>query len=402
MPSWMEWIVLTMFLGAAIHVDTRYVCWVFPAAEGRKHLTSASVHCIYWIFVALAFHILVAWYLLGEGEAWFSGYLLEFTLSVDNLFVFQLMFRMFNTPDNQIDKALLWGISAAAGMRLVFFIVGTKMVDWINWIKYPFGVLLLITAWRTLQAARKSVLTNTNSGPPPPLGSSLMRVIGFAETHFPFVAQYEKDGKFFTTQDSANLIPSDGVLSTSRTKSPETMAGSGTLVVTERMSSDGVVKMTMLGAVVLALAVVDVIFALDAVAAKVSQSRDLFVNFTSSLLAMMSFRSLYHIIVELTVTFALLKYGIALVLGYVGIELIVSNWIEIPSHLSCFMILAICFGSILGSLVANKLGMAKLADGGNDDDDDLIIQHIEMKTHSSAGRNDIEQHPSPKSLAPAY
>jgi tellurite resistance protein TerC len=350
MMPWLEWIVLAVFLVAAIHVDIKYI----TRCCGEVSLKASSVRCVYWLFVALVFQLVVAWQLLGEGEAWFAGYLLEYTLSVDNLFVFQLMFKMFLTPADQIDKALLWGISAAAAMRLVFFIVGTKMIDWISWIKYPFGVLLLWTAWRTFQAARKSESVPPGSVPSPPIG--IVNVIAFAERHLPFVAQYDKGGKFLSS-DEQDLVEHPGQL-------PVTRASSNSKSIVPK-------RLTMLGAVVFALALVDVIFALDAVAAKVSQSRDLFVNFSSSLLAMMSFRSLYHVIVELTVTFSLLKYGIALVLGYVGLELIISNWTDIPSHLSCIMILAICFGSIAGSLVMNTVGKFP---------DDDIIAHIELAT----------------------
>ncbi len=110
----------------------------------------------------------------------------------------------------------------------------------------------------------------------------------------------------------------------------------------------------MLGVVVLALTFVDVVFALDAVAAKVSQTFDLFVNFSSSLFAMMSFRALYHIIAELTAKFVLLKYGIAAILGYVGIELIVSNWIKIPNQVSSGIILSACILSITISVIYAK------------------------------------------------
>lgn len=327
----LEWIILGLFLVVSVQCELKVV---WPLATRHLHEESGGlqlsfIRCGYWVAVAVIFNLLV--YALTDGESaesWFSGYVLEYTLSVDNLFIFQMMFRMYKTPVSQIDKALLYGIWAAAGLRLVFFIIGTSLFEWISWIKYPFGLLLFATAWKT---ANSNPQSSSGSSTPTSLEeeNSNSQLAAFCGKYFPVSTRYDKSGNFFQHANSPDML---GVM-------PEEGAG---------------LKVTMLGLVVLALAVVDVVFALDAVAAKVTQTSNLFINFTSSLFAMMSFRALYHIIAELTVTFVLLKYGIAIVLAYVGVELILSNWIKIPNQFSCAVILSVCVFSIIGSLLYAK------------------------------------------------
>jgi tellurite resistance protein TerC len=256
---------------------------------------------------------------------------------------------MFETPSEQVNKALLYGIGAAGALRLVFFIIGSSLFEWVSWIRIPFGLLLLWTAYKTMKAAHSESKLSIEHSP----------VLEWAEGNLPFTKRYDKSGKFFQRDNSSELM---GV--------ETTHAASGRLV------------MTMLGAVVATLAVVDVLFALDAVAAKVAQTQDLYVNFTSSLFAMVALRSLYFVIAELTVAFKLLKYGVALVLAFVAVELILSMWIHIPSAVSCIIILAICGSSILASVCMSAVVPAKpsqeveLAEAFGMDEQSPIIQGI--------------------------
>lgn len=334
----LEWIILGLFLAACLQFEFRILVPVLV----RKTYTFVQIplaQCVFWISAALMFNVLIivlnGW---EVSQSWFSGYVLEYTLSIDNLFIFQVLFRMYDTPVDQIDKALLFGISAAAGLRLVFFVIGTSLFEWISWIKYPLGVLLLITAWKTARthahvssgATTPGEVPEGHPGTPQPSDPTpVFSLVVNCEKVLPVDSRYDKNAKFFQRANSTDLI------------GPASSSSTGW-------------KMTMLGVVVLALTFVDVVFALDAVAAKVSQTFDLFVNFSSSLFAMMSFRALYHIIAELTAKFVLLKYGIAAILGYVGIELIVSNWIKIPNQVSSGIILSACILSITISVIYAK------------------------------------------------
>ena len=308
--SILEWVILVLFLFVALKVGSR--------------VERPFIQCGYWIVIALMFNLLVYLMFGGEiSEAWFSGYILEYTLSIDNLFIFQLMFKMYKTPESQIDKALQYGIGAAALMRLFFFLIGTSLFEWVSWIKYPLGVLLMFTAWKTAMAKQHVIERDVSGAVSEPEVPKLGEYFG---RFFPISQHYDKEGKFFQFEH----------------------------ILENRVGENSKLRLTMLGSVVMALVFVDVVFALDAVAAKVTQTGDVYVNFSSSLFAMVSFRSLYHIIAELTAAFALLKYGIAVILAYVGVELFVSNWVVIPNKISCIVIISACTISILGSLVYAK------------------------------------------------
>lgn len=320
LAPWLEWPLLVLYLIGAFRLEWMLLPRIL-AKFGAESLKPAAIGCIFWFLIAAIFNILV--YLVSSsetGEAWTSGYVLELTLSIDNLFIFAMLFRMFETPADQVDRALLFGIGAAAALRLVFFVIGSSLFEWVSWIRIPFGLLLLWTAYKTVKAAGSESKLSLEHSP----------VLEWVEHNLPFTPRYDKAGKFFQRDNSGDLLgPQPNYTATGR------------------------LVMTMLGAVVVTLAVVDVLFALDAVAAKVTQTQDLYVNFTSSLFAMAALRSLYFVIAELTVTFKLLKYGVALVLAYVAVELILSMWIHIPNGVSCLIILVICGSSIVASVFAS-------------------------------------------------
>lgn len=318
----------------------------------RDLLRSSFARCLYWAIVSLLFMLL--YYVVSseeEAEAWTSGFILEYTLSFDNLFIFQLVFKMYNTPESQVDKALIWGIGIASALRLVFFAVGTSLFEWVGWLRVPLGFLLLLTAYKTARLAdfqiSPSHLAKQQSSEHPEeeeWNSPHIRSssLAFAEKYLRFTTKYDRNGRMFQYEFSPDLFKVAGLISVSSpTSSREAPLD----------SPPGRLKITMLGGVVLVLAIVDMVFALDAVAAKVGQTTSLFINSTSSLFAMASFRGLYFIIAELTSTFSLLKFGVALILVYVAIELIVSSWFVIPHRISLIVIGLICFGSIAGSLL---------------------------------------------------
>jgi tellurite resistance protein TerC len=335
---WIEWPLLVVILFVFWKGETSKIPIVLEFFNiPDPSLKASSVKCVYWIGAAVLFNCLI--WLLSQSsetaEAWTSGYILEYTLSIDNLFIFQMIFRIYQTPESQINKALLFGIGGAAILRLIFFIVGTSLFEFVTWIRIPFGILLLYTAYKTAMAS-----THAGGDSSPIEAGSRIRILELAEKYLPFTALYDMNGKFIQFNDSPDWVIDNGRL-VNRPRSPEP----------ESDSRCPNIRLTMLAAVVVALALVDVIFALDAVAAKVAQTHDLFVNFTSSLLAMAGFRSLYFVIEQLTMIFRLLKFGVALVLAYVGIELIISIWYAIPNYISCIVIVSICAIAIIGSLI---------------------------------------------------
>lgn len=370
---WIEWPLLVISLYGFYRGEQR---WIPPILDQLKapaegSLKGSIVHCLYWIVAAVVFNLIV-WLLSGSAsvaEAWTSGYVLEYTLSLDNLFIFQMLFRMYRTPAEQVDKALVFGIGAAAVLRLVFFILGTSLFEWISWIRLPFGLLLLWTAYKT------AYTVSDHGAMSPIVGRS--KILEFSEEYLPFVARYDRNGKFLQFNDSNDLMESiHSRQITPPSTPPTTERDSG-----ERPPADFLkLRLTMLAAVVVALALIDVLFAMDAVAAKVTQTHDLYVNFTSSLFAMTGFRSLYFVLAEMTLAFRYLKYGVALVLAYVAVELMLSIWIAIAGHVSCFIILSICGLSIAASLVASMADSDRPVDKGG----------IELPTVFGIEDDDIE------------
>jgi tellurite resistance protein TerC len=305
------WVVFVITLLASLYIEYRYSPLIPQSSQ------KSLFHVIFWSLVAVVFSYLVSFIVQTPDfmAAWLSGYVLEFALSVDNLFVFQLLFEECKTPLDQRDKALVWGIGLACAFRLVFFIVGTELFEWTAWLKIPLGFLLLWIAHTTMKAASSpshSTLHRMTSGLTSP--SSRMRVLASEK--------YDESGAFWVTSDQETSYP----------------------------------RLSMLAVVVMIIGVVDAVFAIDAVAAKMSQSRNLFVNFSSSLFAMMSFRWLYGLIQDLSSSFHLVKFGIGLVLAYVGIELVLSYWIVIPAAVSCWVIVLVLCGSVIASIIVGRMG----------------------------------------------
>jgi hypothetical protein len=193
-----------------------------------------------------------------------------------------------------------------------------------------------MTAFKTARMARNDTSEGLGSPPSTPVNSS---ALVFAEKYLRFTTKYDKNGSFLQNEFSPDLFKVVGLASGPSPSSRMPLDG-----------PPGRVKVTMLGAVVLALALVDLVFALDAVAAKVAQTSNIFINATSSIFAMASFRSLYFVIADMIRAFSLLKFGVALILAYVAVELILSTWIVIPSRISLLVIAFICVSSIVGSV----------------------------------------------------
>ena len=307
------WVIFGLTLLGALFLEFRYSP-LFPNSS-KKSLA----HVLFWVVVALIFSYSVSFIVKTADftASWMSGYVLEFALSVDNLFVFQLLFDEFKTPLEQRDKALVWGIWLACAFRLWFFILGTGLFEWMSWVKIPLGFLLLWMAHTTMKAASSSssahsALHRMTSGLTSPTSS--VRVLASDK--------YDDSGGMWIINDQESSYP----------------------------------RLSMLAVVILIIGLVDAIFAIDAVAAKMSQSGDLFVNFSSSLFAMMSFRWLYGLIQDLSSSFHLVKFGIGLVLGYVGVELILSYWISVSAAVSCWVIVLVLCGSVIASVIVGRLG----------------------------------------------
>ena len=297
----------------------------------------------FWILVGFVYNIWIYLSLSSRhGLAFFNGYIMEFVLSIDNLFFFQAVFRLYHTPIEQRDKALFFGIAFAAFLRLVFFIIGTEILQWTASARYVFGAIIIYSGWIVAKEDHNQSNSVSPSGSPQKLGESrMMRVL---QAVIPFVPTYGKHGEFFVGFSRKNEAPDEGIELGELGRSPA------------KSEHGRSYRATMLTMVVLCLGLVDVLIAVDAVAAKISEFDSTFINFSSSFFAMLSLRALYFVLEYLNDCFSLLKYGLAAILWYVGVKLIFSPWIKISESASMLIILGAFVASILASLMTRGRG----------------------------------------------
>ncbi len=232
------------------------------------------------------------------GLEFFSGYLIEGSLSVDNLFVFLLMFRSLRLDKDEQHRVLLWGVLGAIVMRAIFIAVGVSLLNRFAWVEYIFGAFLLIAAIRLLRHKAGSEST-------PGIMSWLQR---------------------------------------------RCLQG-----VQDRGKEGVKLAMPALLFVILAVEVTDLIFALDSIPAVLAISRDPFIVYTSNIFAILGLRSLYFVLAGLLDKLRLLHYGLAVILAFVALKMLLVHWIEVPVTVSLAVILSIlAIFAIASKLIPEK------------------------------------------------
>jgi tellurite resistance protein TerC len=222
-----------------------------------------------------------------------SGYLIELSLSIDNLFVFLLMFRSFGLDPAEQRKALLLGILGAIVMRGVFILAGVALLERFGWVQYLFGALLVVAAFRLLRGKQKT------GGTPSPAGWITQR--------------------------------------------------------TQRLASGP--RATFFFAVV-AIELVDVVFAIDSVPAVLAISHHPFVVYTSNICAILGLRALYFLLAGLLDRLHFLHFGLAAILGFVGGKMLLAKWVEVPVALSLGIIVVIVLAATAASLIYTRTSHA--------------------------------------------
>ncbi|CAE7503956.1 terC, partial [Symbiodinium necroappetens] len=312
-----------------------------------------------WVLAGLGFAAFVMQVLgAAAGGSWMYGYFLEYMLSIDNLFVFQLVFKGYSTPECHVDRALFWGIVAAVLLRLGFFGIGTEILQLGLVARVFFGLLLMVSGWKAFSDSEEEDDPSKN-----PAVRCIARLL-------PLHDQYSERAVFFV------WVPRH---STKHPAGPTVLGTPGADVDGIRLKDmvDGedveaervaemhstqptVCKVTPLFLVVLTLAIIDVIFAVDSVTAKISSvvgfhpDVSFFLNLSSSAFAMFVLRSLYLVVDLLTHMFRFLPYGVGAVLLFIGLKLIVSHWFEVGMLLSSVLILSLLLLAIVASVVFPK------------------------------------------------
>lgn len=293
------WMLFWAVVIAALFVDLA----VLNKHHGQVSVKEASVMVCAWVTLAVLFGGVI-WLAEGPHHAleFFTGYVLEYSLSVDNMFVFIMIFGYFAIPPHLQPKALLWGILGAVALRFLFIFLGVKLISLFSWTIYVFGALLLFTAAKMLLQKEDDNFD--------PSDAFVLKVL---KKVMPVKTDYH--GENFFVKEGAKWFA------------------------------------TPLFAAVLVIEMSDLIFAVDSIPAVLSITQDTFLVYSSNIFAIIGLRSLYFLLSGMAGKFPYLKYGISVILAFVGIKMIISHFVSVPIVLSLGIIVGILALSVLASKI---------------------------------------------------
>lgn len=278
---------------------------VFHGKEHEESIKEALVWTGIWIGLALIFGIGVYYY-MGTATAldYYTGYLIEKSLSVDNIFVFLLVFSYFKVPAEYQHKVLFWGIFGALVMRLLFIFIGVALIERFDWIIFVFGGFLVFTGIKLGLEKDKEVHPERNP------------VLKLTRKLFPILKDYH-GSKFFVRK-------------------------MGKLVATP------------LFVVLIVIETTDVVFALDSIPAILAITRDEFIIYSSNAFAILGLRALYFALSGIMKLFHYLHYGLALILVFVGIKMLIADFYHMPTLYALGFIAVALTGSVVASILFPK------------------------------------------------
>lgn len=292
-PTW-NWILFAVVLLFFLALDL----W---AHRGERHDSrkTAIVWSVIWIAVGLGFGGLVWWEFGGRAAGDYLGaYLIEKSLSMDNLFVFLIVFKMLGIPKDNQRVALSWGIFGALVLRAVFIFLGAAALERFHWVVYVFGGLLLLAAWRTWVED--------------PTEQEENRFVRWLANHLPVTNRVHGD-RFIVVENGRRMA-------------------------------------TPLLIAVLGLEATDVLFAIDSVPAAFAITTEPFIVYTSNAFAILGLRALYIVLATTLPQMAYLHYGLSLVLAFAAIKLMIAEWVHIPVWISILFIVGVLGVSIAWSV----------------------------------------------------
>lgn len=304
--------VLAIIL-AALAVDL----FVFHRDAHEVSIREAAKTSAIWVALGVSFGIGV-WIFAGGQPAgeYFAGYLIEKALSVENIFVFALILGYFSVPPKYQHRVLFFGVLGALVLRAVFIAAGAELLDRFHWMIYLFGAFLVFTAVKMVRHSDKQIDPGKN-----PLVRALRRLM-------PVTAHYH-DEKFFVRR---------------RELGEHEMAG------TSKLATRGRLVATPMFAVLLAIETSDVVFAVDSIPAIFAVTDDTFIIFTSNAFAILGLRALYFLLAGAMEKLSYLKLGLAGVLGFVGVKMLLADVYKIPIVVSLAVIVTILVAATVVSL----------------------------------------------------
>ncbi len=308
--AWWMWVGFVAFVLAMIAVDI-----VFLRARGAHKVSvrEAGAWSLLWVLLALAFNAWLWWYLDGSAGRtvadekaleFLTGYLIEKSLAVDNIFVFIMIFTFFAVPAEYQRRVLLYGVLGAIVMRAVMILAGAWLLAHFHWVLYLFGAFLVLTGIKMLVFAEQD----------PDLASN--PVLRWMRGHLRITDRYHGD-RF-------------------------------------RVRQDGVRWFTPLFLVLVLVELSDLVFAIDSIPAIFAVTDDPFIVFTSNIFAILGLRAMYFLLADVADRFHLLKYGLALILVFIGAKMLIVDVYKIPILIALGVVVLVLVSSVVASLMVPR------------------------------------------------
>ena len=293
------WIAFNLFVLVVLALD-------LGVLHRRPHIISlreAAVWSIIWVAVSLAFNLgLLHWYGRARALEFFTGYLIELSLSVDNLFVFILLFKYFAVDKRHQHRVLFWGILGLLVMRGAMIGLGVVLIRRFEWVLYLFGAFLIYAGLKMM--LRKDEQVHPERNP----------VFRWARKFLPMTKEYVGQKMF--------------------------------------VRSEGVWRATPLFLVLLVVETTDLAFALDSIPAIFGITRDPFIVYTSNVFAILGLRSLYFLLAGVMQYFRYLDEGLSVVLMFIGAKMLAEHWFHIPTHISLAVVGVVLSIAVIASVIA--------------------------------------------------
>ena len=297
MNQLLAWTLFNIFVVSMLVLDLK----VFHRTAHEVKVKEALLWSAFWVSLALLFCGGI-FYFRGPDPAlkFLAGYMIEESLSVDNLFVFLVIFSFFKVPKHFQHRVLFWGIVGALIMRALFILAGVSLIHRFHWMVYIFGAFLVMTALKLVLSKEKEVEPEKN-----PILKLVRHILPITESY---------EGERFLTRKSGRLYA------------------------------------TPLLVVLLAIESTDVIFAVDSIPAVLSVTTDPFIVYTSNIFAILGLRAIFFALAGLMGLFRFLNYGLGFILAFVGVKMLISDVVIIPIGMALGVIACILGLSIAASL----------------------------------------------------
>jgi tellurite resistance protein TerC len=291
------WILFNLFVAAMLALDLGVLNRRSRCGSLREALAWSGV----WIALALTFAVVeLFWHGRAQALQFVTGYVIELSLSVDNLFLFLVIFRYFKVPDEHQHKVLFWGILGALLTRGFFIFAGVGLIHRFNWITYVFGALLVYSGVKLLGQGKAQIRPEKN-----PLLRLFRRILPVTDDYV--------GGEFITRRDRLYATP--------------------------------------LLMVLLVVETSDILFAVDSIPAVLAITLNAFIVYTSNVFAILGLRSMYFALAGVMDLFHYLHYGLSVVLIFIGIKMLGAHYVDIPTGWALAIVLLVLAVSILASLL---------------------------------------------------